>query len=567
MVSTPRSHRYPAYILLALLLFVTACQPSGAKVTPVEQPETPVEPSETIVAQSVTPAVAPDYTLPRLSKASYPCERAYTIGTIVEQPLDLERGYVLDQIILTGKEEDIKFIAQEIDAINDTDGPLEPFEPLTAANGDVISVSLYPLLPGQSVWEVMSAANQLALQENRFVFAEPNYLVGLGPGGGSGINGAPAGVAGTPEGYARGEFLSQWALTGASGIHLFDNSLPHRWTPKTLTGANVAVAIFDTTPLEAGMHTISWAVQPFDLCVWQPGLMFGTSGAPSGPVSAGQPISPGEHGLFVTGLAHGVSPAAQYTLVEVLDAEARGDVYTLLRAMRLYARWRGSLDNTVINLSLGLEVDRRPELVDQIAIELLKEILSDQKGPDYLAGQVAQDFPVTSLGVSLAIYQQQGAVIVAAAGNQSRNNPNAPARFPEVIGVAASNASGIDACFTNLGDLAAPGGDAQNRGGCSLDAGTACPANQAGCEYALISLVSQNASASGYAYWQGTSFAAPLVSGLATLLLEAHPSWPAGDVRAAIECGLSPVVAGASPTINRLGLGIIDVEKTVNICP
>jgi len=329
----------------------------------------------------------------------------------------------------------------------------------------------------------------------------------------------------------------------------------------------VTVAVFDTTPLPEGGHGISWAVQPFDLCVWQPGLMFGHSGVPSGPVQYGQPITPGEHGLFVTGLAHRVAPAAQYTLIEVLDAEARGDIQTLLRAMRLYTASLGSLDHTVINLSLGLEVEQQPGLINRDAIKSLIDMLEKMSLPYYLDSQVGLDLPVISLGVSMANYQEQGAVIVAAAGNDRRDTPNAPARFPEVIGVAASNAIRIDACFTNLGDLAAPGGDAPDRALCSMDASSDCPVDKAGCEYALISLVSQNASQTGYAYWQGTSFATPLVSGLSTLLREAHPGWTPVDVRTAIECGLGPGDAAASTTIDRLGLGLIDVDTTINHCP
>lgn len=155
-------------------------------------------------------------------------------------------------------------------------------------------------------------------------------------------------------------------------------------------------------------------------------------------------------------------------------------------------------------------------------------------------------------------------MVVAASGNEGRNTPNAPARFSEVIGVAASNAARENACFTNWGDLSAPGGDGVNTeddDSCTLDAEDACDPNQVGCEIALLSLVSQNASESGYAFWQGTSFAAPQVSGLAALILQANPDWSADQVRDAIEAGLCPG-ARNSRDISRLGAGIIDIENT-----
>ena len=56
----------------------------------------------------------------------------------------------------------------------------------------------------------------------------------------------------------------------------------------------------------------------------------------------------------------------------------------------------------------------------------------------------------------------QGCILVAAAGNSNTSVPFTPAAYAEVISVAATNASGSRASYSNYGsylDLAAPGGD------------------------------------------------------------------------------------------------------------
>ena len=133
-------------------------------------------------------------------------------------------------------------------------------------------------------------------------------------------------------------------------------------------------------------------------------------------------------------------------------------------------------------------------------------------------------------------------VIVASAGNDSGDRtcgtPRAasfPASHPTVIGVAATNRSGQRACFSNAagpGGVSAPGGDQPRpaEGGCATsdDFDPRIPDMDA--DRTLISWAVQTPAEfgetpSGFARWKGTSFAAPLVSGLAALLLEAKGGW------------------------------------------
>ncbi|MBZ0268788.1 S8 family serine peptidase, partial [bacterium] len=90
------------------------------------------------------------------------------------------------------------------------------------------------------------------------------------------------------------------------------------------------------------------------------------------------------------------------------------------------------------------------------------------------------------------------AIVVAASGNDSTLTLPYPANYPEVITVGATNAAGGVPTFSNSGanlDVVAPGVDIWTlKGG------------------------------GGHSKWSGTSFAAPLVSGVAALLRARNPS-------------------------------------------
>jgi subtilisin family serine protease len=146
---------------------------------------------------------------------------------------------------------------------------------------------------------------------------------------------------------------------------------------------------------------------------------------------------------------------------------------------------------------------------------------------------------------------EQGAVIVAAAGNDSAGvidppkEPQIPASYNFVIGVGASNHEGGHACFSNSGDVYAPGGD--NATGCD-PAITDCTIENE-FKNCVIGYTHHISPESHFASWKGTSFAAPLVSGQAALLL--GKGYEQDEVRRRIEStAVTDEAAGTVPVIN-----------------
>ena len=216
------------------------------------------------------------------------------------------------------------------------------------------------------------------------------------------------------------------------------------------------------------------------------------------------------HGTHVAGIVaaqagngtggSGIAPGARIMVIKVLDANRAGDSSQLAKGIR-YAIDRGA---KILNISIN----------------------GDGTSPD--------------LDAALKYAGERGATVVASAGNNSRDldlTPSYPASStePAVLTVTATQPTGSLLSIANRGlrsvDLAAPGGH-----------------------------ILSTARNSGYELREGTSMAAPFVSGSLALLAAARPDLSQAVLRAAL------VQSAPRPTLlaGLLGSGALNVGAALH---
>jgi serine protease len=137
---------------------------------------------------------------------------------------------------------------------------------------------------------------------------------------------------------------------------------------------------------------------------------------------------------------------------------------------------------------------------------------------------------------------ENGVVVVAAAGNQ-HGSVSRPANCRGVIGVAALNRDGFKASYSNFGEpltIATVGGDPRVVGGWGFELG----------DDGLLTVSNsglRGPASGGYARDAGTSFAAPVVAGVAGLMLGLNPALSVGQVITGLRRSARPHVV--SPTL------------------
>ena len=155
----------------------------------------------------------------------------------------------------------------------------------------------------------------------------------------------------------------------------------------------------------------------------------------------------------------------------------------------------------------------------------------------------------TTTQSAINVARANGATIVVAAGNSNQNASGFnPANCSGVITVASTNRSGGRAYYSNFGadvDVAAPGGDvrasASNGVLSTLNSGSTTPGSN------------------NYAFYQGTSMAAPHVAGLAAMLKALDSSLTPDQ----IESTITSTARAFPATCSQCGAGIADAAAAV----
>ncbi len=145
-----------------------------------------------------------------------------------------------------------------------------------------------------------------------------------------------------------------------------------------------------------------------------------------------------------------------------------------------------------------------------------------------------------------------GVITVVAAGNEGQNTSGVfPANCPGVITVGATGVGTTQAPYSNYGtavDVMAPGGDMS----------ASFRVDGRNYAYGVLSTVLGPDGSEGYSFSQGTSMAAPHVSGLVALMLAVDPNLSLSQVTSILRNNTSSPVCGSG-----CGAGLIDAARTL----
>ena len=296
---------------------------------------------------------------------------------------------------------------------------------------------------------------------------------------------------------------------------LADYGITDAW--KTTKGAGVKVAVIDTG-VDTSHPDLAGAVTG--------GVDVSGAGDPKGAKGLGS--SP-EHGTLVATLLAGRGHAKPDAKEEEKSDHPDGIIGVAPEAELLaVSAWIGGTNPG------GVPIDAQIPNAVRWAVDNGAKVINMSLGSTSTAWPESWDD-------AFLYAEQHDVVVVAAAGNRGGGmvQVGAPATIPGVLTVAGLNRQGEASL------------DSSSEG---ISIGVAAPAED------LIGGLPEGTTR--YAKWEGTSGAAPLVSGVAALIRSAHPEMSAADVVNRILSTARD--AGAPGTDTIYGYGILDANAAVN---
>lgn len=327
----------------------------------------------------------------------------------------------------------------------------------------------------------------------------------------------------------------QWYLTGKNGI-----SMPAAWRYSKGDGSKV-VAVIDTGIKDHDQinksltRNLDGTIYGYDFVSDLASAADG-DGEDTNPNDEGGDASGGDsfHGTHVSGIiaaehdfigTAGVAPNVKLLPIRALGRDG-GTIADLIKAVnwaagvKIEGIERNKFPVSVINLSLGAKES------------------------------------VPCIGGYESVFEtaiSRGITVVVAAGNESRSSLSFPANCEGVVAVVATSALGDRAGYSNYGDgvlISAPGGEF-NTGS------TESPESRGG----IISSWVDATNLQTYRLSEGTSMAAPVVSGVVALMYSMQPSISPSRVRSILRESVRPFGAETVCSIaGGCGAGIINAQ-------
>ena len=255
----------------------------------------------------------------------------------------------------------------------------------------------------------------------------------------------------------------------------------HLWTAREPGGDRVTVAVIDTgitdqKRTDGWLTSVARSADNIDRLdvIPRPGDGYLDYGA--------------GHGTFASGVVEQVAPAADIRVYQTLDTDGIASEVEVACAM-VEAVEAGA---DIVNLSLGSStVDDLPPVAMAVALEIIAEHEAQQERGEHRA------------------------LLVAAAGNNGTTTPVWPAAFRRVVSVAGLTAARRPAAWSTRGFWV----------DCSAVAEGVVSTYVEGRESPELDLQPDSYGPNPWAFWSGTSFAAPQVAGaVARLRQEGSPS-------------------------------------------